>query len=79
MKKFLKKYFKFTRFRDKKCFRCFILLMILIVVGQCCNTNMSIDEIIITDLMLAGMFVFATLIVDWVEIIKITQKNDKKQ
>lgn len=75
MKNFLKKYFKFTRLRDKKCFIGFILLMIFIVVGQCCNTNMSMDEIIITDLMMTGMFVFATLIYDWVEIIKTNQKR----
>lgn len=62
----MKDYFKFTRFR--KNLKKFIILMAIIVVGQCWHSNMSGVEIIITNLILTVIYVFATLVVDWIHM-----------
>lgn len=71
----MKKYFKFTRFRES--WKSFIILMIIFVVDRLYNGHMSIGKIIITYLVLAIIYVFATLVVDWVRM-KSDDSKDKK-
>lgn len=70
----MKKYFKFTRFR--KTWKSFVVMMIAFIVRSFRHSHMSIDEIIITHLILAAIYVFATLVVDWVQM-KSDNSKDK--
>lgn len=68
----MKKYFKFTRLRES--WKGLIVLMIIFVVDRFRNGHMSIGEIIITYFILTIIYVFATLVVDWVRM----KNNDSK-
>lgn len=62
----IKKYFKFTKL--KECYKSSIALIIVIIWAQCYNSNMSISEIIITDLIMIALWIFSTLVIDWIRI-----------
>ncbi len=62
----MKKYFKFTEF--KKCLKPFILFMAVLVICQYYTTHMSISKIIKADLIITVIFVFASLVVDWIHM-----------
>lgn len=70
----MKKYFKFTRWRQ--CYKGFIVVMVLLIVLQFRNTNMTVDEIIVADLLITGMCVLASLVIDWVKIIQEEKKDN---
>lgn len=73
-KKKMKKYFKFTTLR--KTWKSFVVVMIAYIVRRFKNSHMSIGEIIITHLIVAAIYVFATLVVDWVQM-KSDSSKDK--
>lgn len=67
----MKKYFKFTRLKET--LKPFSILMIMIVVGQC-YTHTPIGIIVIGDFILMVLYVFETLVIDWVRM----KNNDSK-
>lgn len=67
----MKKYFKFTRLKET--LKPFGIVMIMILVGQC-YTHTPVNIIIIGDLILVVLYVFETLVVDWVRM-----KGDKSK
>lgn len=67
----MKKYFKFMKFRES--FKSFIIIIIANIVGQC-YAEWSISHMIKLDIIIALVWIFATLVVDWVQI---KSKNSK--
>lgn len=52
------------------------MVMVLLIVLQFRNTNMTVDEIIVADLLITGMCVLASLVIDWVKIIQEEKKDN---
>lgn len=69
----MKKYFTFKRFRENLI--PFVIIMSCIVVGQYRDGYMTVDEIILTDLMLMIIYVLATLVIDWVRMKRVNSEE----
>lgn len=67
----MKKYFKFTRLKET--LKTFIILLLMIIVGQL-YTHTPVHIMIIGDFILAVLYVFETLVIDWVRM----KNNDSK-
>ena len=54
--------------------------MTIFIVNRCYNSHMSIGKIVITYFILAVIYVFATLVVDWIRMKNDNSKNkDSKE
>ncbi len=62
----IKKYFMFTKF--PKDIKPFTLVMLLITAGQFYSCRTTVLEVLITDLQLAVLYLFVSLIIDWVRM-----------
>lgn len=67
----MKKYFKFTRLKET--LKSFVIVLFMLVICQC-YTHTPVGIIIIGDLILVVLYVFETLVIDWVRM----RKNDSK-
>ena len=71
----LKKYFKFTHFRNN--LKGFLIIMTILIVCQLYFENMSFSEIIITDIIVITTSLIVSLIIDLVKIINDNIKQKK--
>ena len=62
----MKAYFTFKTFR--KTLVTFIIIMTCTVIGQFRDGYWSVEQIVATDLALAGMYVLVSLVIDWVSM-----------
>lgn len=69
----MKKYFKFTRLKES--LKTFIISLLMIIAAQL-YTHTPVDIMIIGDLILAVLYVFETLVIDWVRM-KSDDSKDK--